>query len=109
MVKCAAFNCRSGYTPTNTERALLEAGISVPFNMSVFRFPKSDRQNLRDRWISVLKRKDSGWNPDNFGVCELHFCLNDFYDQQSTFRKAGRQRKALRPTATPSVFSCYPE
>ena len=83
--------------------------FSIPFNISVFKFPKSDGQELRDRWISVLKRKDAGWNPKNFGVCELDFSLNDFHDQQRTFRKTGWQSKTLKPTAAPSIFNCYPE
>ena len=109
MVKCAAINCRSGYTPTKAEKGIIEAGGSVPFNRSVFKFPKSDRQDIRDRWINVLRRKDTDWKPDNWGVCELHFRPDDLYNQESTFRKAGRQRKAIRQTAVPSVFNCYPE
>lgn len=106
MVKCAAVGCRSGYAPTKAERELMEAGVARP-NVSVFAFPKRDRQETRDTWLSVLKREDTDWNPDNCGVCELHFRPEDFLDQ-STSRKTQRQRKILKPSAVPSIFDCYP-
>ena len=109
MVKCAAANCRSGYRPTKAESEMFKLRGNVRLNRSVFAFPNVHRKEIRKRWIDVLKLKSSKWNPDNFGVCERHFQQNDFFDQNNTYRKTGRQRKALKLTAVPSIFDCYPE
>lgn len=111
MVKCAAFNCRSGYNYCSKKK-LKENKCDTDahhFKHSVFKFPKPDRLEIRNKWIKILKRMDTNWNPDNFGVCELHFKAEDFYNKELTKRKSGRQRKALKITAVPSVFECYPE
>ena len=105
MVKCAAVGCRSGYALTKADQKLVEAGKAHQ-NVSVFAFPKCDRQDIRDQWLSALKRGDTNWNPDHCGVCELHFRHEDFVD--ATYRKTPRQRKILKPSAVPSIFDCYP-
>ena len=103
MVKCVIPSCRTGYRPTKHEKEIIEAGGHVSVNSSVFRFPGVDRKEIRDKWIMCLKDKDTSWNPpQSCGVCELHFRPDDFYE--TTFRKATRQRKTLKPTAVPSVF-----
>ena len=79
MVKCAAYNCRSGYKPTNSEREILKSGGSIPFHCSVFSFPnKMHHKEVRDKGIRAPKLKENYWNPDNFGVCEMHFRKEDF-------------------------------
>ena len=79
MVKCAAYNCRSGYKPTNSEKEILKSGGSIPFHRSVFSFPnKMNHKEVRDKWIRPLKLKENNWNPDNFRVCKFHFRKEDF-------------------------------
>ena len=106
MVKCAAYNCRSGYKPTNSEKEILKSGGSIPFRRSVFSFPnKMHHKEVRDKWIRALKLKENNWNPDNFGVCELHFRKEDFFDQDTTWRKTGRKRNMLKRAAIPSTYN----
>ena len=103
MVKCAVIGCRSGYAPTKTERKLQHAE-QLRKNISVFAFPKRERQDVRDAWLCAVGRAVcSDWNPDHSGVCELHFRRDDFMDE--TFRKTQRQRKTLKPFAVPSLFN----
>ena len=102
MVKCAVAGCRSGYSPTKTDRKLKEAG-KTRTHVSVFAFPKHGREDVRDAWLCAVRRvAGAGWNPDHSGVCELHFTPDDFLDE--TYRKTERQRKSLKPTAVPSIF-----
>ena len=104
MVKCAAFQFRSGYALTKADKASLKASGSVKRGVSVFGFPK-DRE-LRSRWLSALRRIDTAWNPEHCGVCELHFLENDF--RQETRRKIQHKRKILKQCAVPSVFDSHP-
>lgn len=103
MVKCAAYNCRSGYARTKTDRSLLTVSAPVKRTCSVFRFPKDC--TLRSRWLQALRRSDRAWNPDNCGICERHFQEDDF--RQDTRRKTQRQRRSLKEDAVPSVFDCF--
>ena len=109
MVKCAAANCRSGRKPTKSELQILQQEGRVCTKKSVFAFRKKDTQEIREQWIKVLKLKHKNWNPDNFGVCEIHFQETNFFDHNVTWRNKARQRKALRPSAIPSVIKCYPK
>lgn len=102
MVKCAAFNCRSGY---RAKKGVLKTGKLTACRRSVFRFPKDPVRKAQ--WISVLRRGDTGWNPEHCGVCDLHFREDDFC--QETRRKDERKRKFLKRDAVPSVFDAYPE
>lgn len=97
MVKCAAYLCRSGYAPTKTEKA----NGTVLQTLSVFSFPKDNE--LRAEWVSALRRRDTNWDPDHCGICELHFQEDDFY--QETRRKSERKRKCLKKGAIPSIFN----
>ena len=107
MVKCAIVNCRSGYPPNKAENELIAATGQAPCKCSVFAFPKSDRPEMRRRWISALKQSGTGWNPDHVGVCELHFLPEDFLYE--IFEKTERQRKYLKHNAVPSVFNSNSE
>ena len=104
MVKCAAPNCRTGFNLKQADRVVLKKGGSVA-RRSVFTFPKNPER--RARWLSALRRSDTGWSPDNCGVCELHFSEDDFFKDPR--RKNERRRKFLNRDAVPSVFNYYPQ
>ena len=54
MIKCAAINYRSDFTPTKAEKGILEAGGLVPFNRAVFAFPKTDGKILEANVLPFL-------------------------------------------------------
>lgn len=107
MVKCAAFKCRSGYRPTKREEEMMKRGENPPCKKHVFAFPS--KSELRAKWISAIRREDTCWNPDNSGVCELHFRQCDFLYDLAPRTKTDRQRLRLKPDAVPSVFVNYPD
>ena len=43
----------------------------------------------------------------NSGVCELHFCKEDFHD--ATNKGKERNRKCMKINAFPSIFPDYPK
>ena len=102
MVKCAVVKCRSGFRPNAKERAIIQKGLPSPCKKHVFRFPR--KPETRAKWIDAIRRKDTGWNPDNFGVCELHFRQHDFASSVTPRTKTGRKRRRLKACACPSVF-----
>ena len=57
---------------------MIQRGETSPCKKHVFAFPK--KTDVRARWIALIRRKDTAWNPDYFGVCELHFKPNDFVE-----------------------------
>ena len=107
MVKCAAVNCRSGFRPNKHEKAMIQRGETSPCKKHVFAFPK--KTDVRARWIALIRRKDTAWNPDYFGVCELHFKPNDFVEGLVPRTMTKRKRLRLRSNVNPSVFTNYPE
>lgn len=107
MVKCAAVNCRSGYRPTKQEKEMIERGETPPCKKHVFAFPK--KAEIRTQWVTAIRRQDTDWNPDNFGVCELHFKPHNLALDLVHRTKTERQRLRLKPDAIPTVFNNYPE
>ena len=53
MVKCAAFNCRSGYKPNRLEMKMFQKGLPSPHKKLVFAFPKKSDV----RWISAVRAR----------------------------------------------------
>ena len=76
MVKCAAANCRSGFSPTKKEKELMTKGITPSCKKHVFAFPKEEV--TRRLWLSAIHRDADSFNPEHSGVCELRFKPEDF-------------------------------
>ena len=102
MVKCAVYECRSGYPLNKREREFANRTKTTPLKRSVFRFPVE--KSLRGRWISAIKRYDTSWNPNHCGVCELHFEEDDFCEGDTT-KRTKRTNKILKKQATPRKFT----
>ena len=75
-MKCAAVNCRSGFSPTKKEKELMTKGITPPCKKHVFVFPKEEV--TRRLWLSAINRDADSFNPEHSGVCEFHFKEVDF-------------------------------
>ena len=81
--------------------------ITPSKNRHVLSFPKNN--TLRKKWLQNLKRKDTDWNPDNFGVCDLHFQKEDFVSGNAPRTNTERVRVRLRAQSVPTVFPNYPK
>ena len=81
MVKCAAYNCRSGYKPTNWRKKFSNQEAAFLFIVQCFHF--QTRCTIKKFETSgSLTLKENNWNPDNsFGVCELHFRKENFWSR----------------------------
>lgn len=100
-MKCAAVNCRSGLRPTKKEKE------SLCEKRHVFAFPKNEK--IRALWVKAVRRQDARFNPNNSGVCELHFSSDDFVIGIAPRTKTERKRERLKYDAVPSNFPNYPE
>ena len=94
MVKCAAENCRSGFTPTKKEKELMTKGIT-PCKKHVFAFPKEEV--TRRLWLSAIHRDVDSFNPVHSVVCELHFKAEDFEANYAPRTSTARVRMRLKP------------
>ena len=63
MVKCAAVNCRSGFSPTKKEKELMKKGITPSRKKHVFAFPKEEV--TRRLWLSNINREADSFNPEH--------------------------------------------
>lgn len=86
---------------------MITRGENPPCKKHVFAFPS--KSELRAKWVAAIRREDTCWNPDNSGICELHFCQCDFLVSLAPRNKTERQRLRLKPNAIPSVFVNYPD
>ena len=75
-MKCAAVNCRSGFSPTKKEKELMTKGITPSCKKHVFDFPKEEV--TRRLWSSTINRDADSFNPEHSVVCELHLKAEDF-------------------------------
>ena len=83
---------------------MLANGLVPPSKKHIFSFPK--RADVRSLWIASLGRHESPvLNPDLSGVCELHFHTQDFEVDPCPRTGNERQRKWLKSSAVPSVFT----
>ena len=103
VYKCAALNCRSGYSGENKN-------CEITFHS----FPLHDK-NLLQLWLKRLARKD--FKPTKHSkVCSLHFTNDDFVNEsldKNSRRKRKREstklvRKRLKTQAFPTVFNNLP-
>ncbi|XP_052788486.1 uncharacterized protein LOC128223234 [Mya arenaria] len=84
-----------------------ETTCVVPFcsRKGRHKFPKDKAR--RDAWVHAIKRGKSKfemWSPTKYSyICENHFTGDDYHSE--TYSGVERQKKALRKTAVPSVFS----
>lgn len=105
MRKCAVFSCRSGYRPNKQE--MIARKETPPCLRHVFAVPK--KAEFKAKWAAVICRQDTGFNPNNFGVCDFHFKPQDFALDIASRTKTERQPLKLKPDAIPSVFNIYQE
>ena len=103
-VKCAAENCRSGFSPTKKEKELMTKGIT-PCKKHVLTFPKEEV--TRRLWLSAINRVADSFNPEHSVVCELHFKVEDFEANYAPRTSTARVRVRLKLKAVHSVFVKY--
>ena len=73
-MKCAAVNCRLGFSPTKKEKELMTKGIT-PCKKHVFDFPKEEV--TRRLLLSAINRDADSFNQEHSVVCEFHFKAED--------------------------------
>ena len=101
-MKCAAVNCLS---ETKKEKELMTKGITPSCKKHAFPFPKEEV--TRRLWLSAINRETDSFNPEDFGVCEFHFKVEDFEANYVPRTSTARVRVRLKPKAVPSVFVKY--
>ena len=103
-MKCAAVNCRPGFSTTKKEKELTTKGITPPCKKNVFAFPKEVTRRL---WLSAINRDADSFNPEHSVVCEFHFKAEDFEANYAPRTSTARVRVRLKPRAVHSVFVKY--
>ena len=64
--------------------------------------------HTQEEMTENLRRKDTDWNPDNFGVCDLQFQKDDFLPGNAPCTNTERVRLRLRTQSVPTIFPNYP-
>ncbi|GIY75056.1 THAP-type domain-containing protein [Caerostris extrusa] len=93
--KCFVFGCRSNYNRETKVR--------------VFSFPRNDE--LKQKWIEVICRKDKRQPSKASKICALHFKPEDIITEASGFNSKTQQfitvplqKYRLRPNVVPCIF-----
>ena len=103
-MKCAAVNCRSGFSPTKKEKELMTNGITPSSKKHVFAFSKEVTRKL---WLSVINRDSDSFNQEHSVVCGFYFKAEDFEANYAPRSSTARVRVRLKPKAVHSVFVKY--
>ena len=101
--KCAAINCRSGYS-----------GDSKNPNVTFHSFPLNNEE-LSKIWLKNISRKD--FTPTKYSrLCSLHFKAKDFREESSDQTQSRKNRRKnvkllnrlLKKGAIPTIFKDLP-
>ena len=103
-VKCAAVNCRSGFSPTKKEKELMTKGITPLGKKHVFAFPKEEA--TRRLWLSAIHRYADSFNSEHSVVCEFPFKAEDFEANYTPRTITARVRVRLKPKALIAFCFC---
>ena len=104
VYKCAAINCRSGYTKVNKYSSVTFHAFSLKI------------KDLLQTWMKRLARKH--FNPTKYSrLCSLHFKPEDFVVEskdQKTRRRNKKEdlrlvKRRLQKDAYPSIFEDLPD
>ena len=89
--KCSALNCRSGYRGEEFAKRGVDGRTWVePPGKICFHISQEARETSK---VVALRLQECGWNPDNFGVCELHFNSQNF--ETSLAMRTETQRQSI--------------
>ena len=105
-VKCAAVNCRSGFSPTKKEKEVMSKGITCTFLQETC-VCLSEKKVTRRLWLSAIHRDADSFNPEHSVACEFHFKAEDFEANYAPRTSTARVRVRLKPKAVHSVFVKY--
>lgn len=72
-------NCSTGYRLPEKKRKRSQAGGCGTQSA----FSLADRPEIQRRWTAALRHQDTGWSPNQDGMCELNFLPEDFIHENS--------------------------